>query len=646
MNYLANMTGNKHIKAIAPVLSKLSMGEKMNLLRGKASQDTITKVFKEAPQEQLAKIAKNFDNSPSSVNMMKELAKKIDLKDEVDRNKLTYLAKQANMKDDDIKEILGNLGTNTNANKKVSINDISEIIQKHGEPIKDTEDNEKSEDTEPKKKIKDIDTPYIRDTDIATKLRDITRTIKKSEKGYKISQDDKEKFDRTVDELKNTDNGNEDKDEIDKYLNNISDLTNKIKNDANDLINSNKTIIEFSKYASLFRFCLVVMISLCIFIYIVIVILSTINVIYLLIKIINTIINLFYNTVITNEQTLSYSSKQIVKCTKNNYKYDLFNILAEQQTALTIFNTIIYIIYILMAYVIMYILCVIYVQIMRYTHKLQGTIADIDPKYLLLSIIGILLIFSVIHLLIYKFLFKNMAMSNYKDINKFELEINNKITNIVSTKYNNNNECSKFFELLSDTSKRNELDTFFSTKVKTIKVDTENNIRKYLMMYNIYMYFEEYLYMNDSTKDKIKLYFGIDKDTTDENENGHEQTSFIGLLDSNERKLLKSYHEELPFHSLIPKQYIDDYQPITEEIAAAIASINKYIIKYSGTFFPFLITCVYIFLICIYNIYTLYIIFKFINETESENIFLTFIYSLSHKYIYYLERLYSFIFNK
>ena len=80
MNYLANMTGNKHIKAIAPVLSKLSMGEKMNLLRGKASQDTITKVFKEAPQEQLAKIAKNFDNSPSSVNMMKELAKKIDLK--------------------------------------------------------------------------------------------------------------------------------------------------------------------------------------------------------------------------------------------------------------------------------------------------------------------------------------------------------------------------------------------------------------------------------------------------------------------------------------------------------------------------------------------------------------------------------------
>lgn len=646
MNYLANMTGNKHIKAIAPVLSKLSMGEKMNLLRGKASQDTITKVFKEAPQEQLAKIAKNFDNSPSSVNMMKELAKKIDLKDEVDRNKLTYLAKQANMKDDDIKEILGNLGTNTNANKKVSINDISEIIQKHGEPIKDTEDNEKSEDTEPKKKIKDIDTPYIRDTDIATKLRDITRTIKKSEKGYKISQDDKEKFDRTVDELKNTDNGNEDKDEIDKYLNNISDLTNKIKNDANDLINSNKTIIEFSKYASLFRFCLVVMISLCIFIYIVIVILSTINVIYLLIKIINTIINLFYNTVITNEQTLSYSSKQIVKCTKNNYKYDLFNILAEQQTALTIFNTIIYIIYILMAYVIMYILCVIYVQIMRYTHKLQGTIADIDPKYLLLSIIGILLIFSVIHLLIYKFLFKNMAMSNYKDINKFEIEIDVKLTNIISTKYNNNNECSKFFELLTDTSKRNELDTFFSTKIKTVKVDTENNIRKYLMMYNIYMYFEEYLYMNDITKDKIKRYFGIDNDTTDENENALEPITFIGLLDSNERKLLKSYHEELPFHSLIPKQYIDDYQPITEEIAAAIASINKYIIKYSGTFFPFLITCVYIFLICIYNIYTLYIIFKFINETESDNIFLTFIYSLSHKYIYYLERLYSFIFNK
>jgi len=230
MNFLANMTGNKHIKAIAPTLSKLSMGEKMNLLRGKASQDTINKVFKEAPPEQLAKIARNFDNSPSSVNIMKEMAKKIDLKDEGDRNKLTYLAQQANMKDDDIKEILGNLGTNINANKKVSINDISEIIQKHGEPIKD------NENTEPKIKINDIDAPNIRDSDIATKLRDMKRTIRKTEKGYKLSQDDKEKFDRTVDELKNTDNGNEDKDEIDKYLNNISDLTNKIKNDATEII--------------------------------------------------------------------------------------------------------------------------------------------------------------------------------------------------------------------------------------------------------------------------------------------------------------------------------------------------------------------------------------------------------------------------
>jgi predicted PurR-regulated permease PerM len=284
---------------------------------------------------------------------------------------------------------------------------------------------------------------------------------------------------------------------------------------------------------------------------------------------------------------------------------------------------------------------------MKYTHVLKGSLSDIDEKYKILPIIGLLLIFSIFHLLIYKFIFKNMAISNFKEITKFETDVDMRISNIIETKYNNNDECSKFFDLLTDTSKRNELDTYFSNKVKTIKVDNENSIRKYLMMYNIYMYFQEYLYMNDVMKDKIKKYFGIandlDKDDKDEEV---EQISFIGLLDSNERKLLKAYHEELPFHKLVSKEYIEDYQQITEEITSAINSINKYIIKYTGTFFPFLITCIYICIICVYNIYTLYILFKFINKTELENIFATFIYSFSHKYIYYCEKIYSIFFNK
>jgi hypothetical protein len=162
------------------------------------------------------------------------------------------------------------------------------------------------------------------------------------------------------------------------------------------------------------------------------------------------------------------------------------------------------------------------------------------------------------------------------------------------------------------------------------------------------MYFEEYLYMNDVMKDKIKKYFGIsnDLDKADKDDKEVEQISFIGLLDSNERKLLKAYHEDLPFHKLVSKDYIEDYQKITEDITSAINSINKYIIKYTGTFFPFLITCIYICLICIYNIYTLYILFKFIIKTEEDDMFMTFIYTFSHKYIYYCEYIYSIFFNK
>ena len=234
-------------------------------------------------------------------------------------------------------------------------------------------------------------------------------------------------------------------------------------------------------------------------------------------------------------------------------------------------------------------------------------------------------------------------MSSFKNINNFESNVDKTINYIILPKENNTNECVKFYELLSDTSKRNEIDIILSDKVANINTNTnDNDIRKYLMMYNIYMYFEEYLYMNDVMKDKIGNYFGI---INDDNEIP-ETITLIGLLDSNERKLLKVYHENLPFHSLISSSSLEKYQKINEDIIESINSINKQIIKYTGTFFPFLITCLYIFLICIYNIYTFYIILKYVVVTEKDNLFITFIYSFSHKYIYYCEKIYSIIFNK
>jgi hypothetical protein len=621
----------------------------IDFLRQRIPKDSIDKIIKDIPQDKFKEFAKNLqldgkEIPPKIISELQDLAKTVKL-DANNIEKLKYVATSLNFKPDDIALIENSVGTGV-IKPYFKIDDFQKILNtlsNNGEvssmPIETTEVKV------PSKKITDksIKLPEIKNEEIINKIIDLRNTIKKAEKGFVVSQEDREKYDRTLDELKKIDEDDPDKEEVTKYLDKINDNLNI---DA-ATVNKNKVIVNFTQFASIFKYCLVIIISICIFIYVIIAILSLINVLYLLFKTINSIISLFYNTVLTNEQTLSYSAKQIVKSTNNSYKYDVFNILAEQKTALTIFNSVIYIIYILMAYVIVYLLCVIYVQIMKYTHILKGSLADIDTTYQILTIIGLLFIFSLLHLLIYKFLYKNMALSNFKEINKFETDVDNKISNIVMTKYNNNDECSKFFDLLIDTSKRNELDTIFSNKIKTIKNENENSLRKYLMMYNIYMYFQEYLYMNDVMKDKIKKYFGIandlDKDDKDEEV---EQISFIGLLDSNERKLLKAYHEELPFHKLVSKEYIEDYQQITEEITSAINSINKYIIKYTGTFFPFLITCIYICIICVYNIYTLYILFKFINKTELENIFATFIYSFSHKYIYYCEKIYSIFFNK
>jgi hypothetical protein len=623
----------------------ISISNLYNIAKGKFSQDTIAKFIKSFPQDKLEQLAKNIKLTPDMVDKIKKIAPQIKLDDPNDREKLKYIANKSGMSQYDIDEIDLMVGTKATG-KDLKIRDIQKILM--NDDIDDTNNEDDNEDDNEKKvKISKIKLPNINNNEITNNLHFINRILKKTEKGYKITQDEQEKYDRTLDELKNIDDNDPDKDEVNKYLNLIK-KTHIIGFDIkNSSISGNYTIIEFARYAHLFRFCLIVIITICIFIYIIIVIISIINVIYLIIKIINSIISLFYNTIITNDQTLSYSAKQIIKSSKNNYKYDIFNIIAEQQTALTIFNTIIYIIYILMAYVILYLLCVIYVQMMRYTHTLNGSISDIDPKYQILSIIFIFFLFSIIHLLIYKFLFKKIAISNFKTITNFEDNIDKQIISIIDKSNNNNDECNKFFNLLTDTSKRNEIDTLFSIKVKNIKKDVDNNIRKYLMMYNIYMYFENYLYMNDIMKEKIKRYFGISSNNEEiEPITETPDITFIGLLDSNERKLLKAYHEDLPFHSLISKDYLEDYQDINEQIGTTIATINKNIIKYQGTFFPFLITCIYILIICFYNVYTLYIIFKFINNTENDNIFMPFIYTLSHRYITLYDRIYSLFFNK
>lgn len=610
----------------------------MDISRSKnITQENINKIIKNINVDNINKLVKSNRINPELIadsldlNKFQEIAEKAELEPE-NLEKIKKLADILKLKDNpSVSNIISTLEEpKTFTKTPIEFNQISNIF------------NERSQETAIKTPFKEfitnVDIPLIKDTNTANDLAEIRKIIRKNEKGEAITTTERDNYNEIMKRL--NENDSEDQDKIRSYMNQINSNFDINKNA--DVVGDDgiKTIIEFKKYASIFRTCLIIMIIICLFIYIIIVILSIFNLFYLIYRIIYSIISLFYNSIITNDETLSYTTKQIIKSSKNNFKYDIFNILTEQQTALSIFNTALYMIYILMGYVILYILIVIYSQIYRYSVVLRGDVSEIDKKYQILTIIGVIFIFSVIHLLIYKFIFKNLAFSNFININTVEKEIDNKIKNIISI--NNDEDVNNFYNLLIDTSKRNEIDIIFANKVNTINTDPENNLKKYLMMYNIYMYFEENLFMNEIMKEKISKYFGVNN----ENNENIEDISFIGLLDSNERKLLKLYHEKLPFHNQISAENLGEYQKITEDISTITNTINKQIIKYSGTFFPFLITCIYIFLISIYNIYTFYIILKYILDTEHDNLFMTFIYNFARKYINICDRFYNFIFNK
>ena len=408
--------------------------------------------------------------------------------------------------------------------------------------------------------------------------------------------------------------------------------------DAN-IIDTTKILVNFTKVADIMKKILIGLTIICIIIYIVVLLISIYNIINLLIKAIVSIIYLFYNTAITNNDTLSYTTKNIIKCTKDNYDDDILNIYNEQLTALSIFNTNLYIIYILLGYVIIYILYFIFTSIGAKYYLLIGTINDIDPNFTLLTIIGIIFISSFVHLLIYKFLFKSICLNKFNEISKYEDNIDDQLKNILSgfdqdSEYNTN-----FYNILTDTTKRNEIDTIFQNKVLELQDDTKNNLIQFLVIYDIYIYFEEFLYLNEEKKIAINKYFDkLNKGEKPEN-------SFISFLDINERKLIKPYHEDLQFYKQIPTDKYETYKKINDAIGDLFANINKSIIKYSGTFYPFLFTCIYIIIIFIYNFICVYLIFSFISGKKNEELFPSFVYTISDKFMDLSRIIYN-LFNK
>jgi len=472
--------------------------------------------------------------------------------------------------------------------------------------------------------------------------------IVKKEKGKVVSKselDGLKKLEEKIEEIKGK---KEDLNEDDKkLLKKLEETHEKHKEDITDFYNkdenehlvddTDRIVVNFSDVSELFKTLLKYLLLLCIFIYIIVLVISFINVINLIYLTIKFAINLFYNPIIVNNDTLSFKIKEIVKVNKDDFSKDTCNVFSEQLMALSVFNMTIYIFYILLAYLFIYILWYIYYnKVMFYTHKLVGDVKEIDPDGNLMLIIALIFALGIVHIVIYKFILKNTGIYHYKKVIEYESNLDNSIVNYIKelSPAQYTDEDKKFYLLLIDSTKYDEISAFFEKKINELS-NTGSDIGKYILIYNLYNYFSNYITMNDIYQYKIGVYLQlIAKLKNDETE-----VTFLSLLDSSNKRLIKLTHEDLSFYKNIPKDKIELFKPINNEVINIVTNINKSIITYSGTFIPFILIAIYIIVIFVYNIICIYILFETIHATKAKKLFPDYIYTITDYYKNFINKL-------
>jgi hypothetical protein len=147
---------------------------------------------------------------------------------------------------------------------------------------------------------------------------------------------------------------------------------------------------------------------------------------------------------------------------------------------------------------------------MFYTHKLVGDVKDIDPDANLMLIIVLIFALSMVHIFIYKFILKNSGINQYKKVIEYEKNLDKTIVDYLKTSSpaQYTDEDKKFYHLLIDTTKYDEINSFFEKKINDLS-DAGNNIGKYMLIYNLYNYFSNYITMNDVYQYKIGTYLQL-----------------------------------------------------------------------------------------------------------------------------------------
>jgi hypothetical protein len=479
--------------------------------------------------------------------------------------------------------------------------------------------------------------------DLKTLVDNINRISKKISNGEKVSEKDLtdlKEFKLKLKEIENSKPKGQDP-EFDKKIAVASKSYEKMqKNEFSQekiekLFADNKITkdneLYFDNYVSVFKYALRGLSLIGVALLLGIVVLSLISLFLLIYYLILNLISMFINTNSTKNTSLDFIYKNIIKCTKENYSYDIFNVLYEQSYSLGLFQLGIYAVYILLIYFLLYVFLVIYSSVMSY--KFIGSLNEIDTNFRVLTMIAIYVIYGFGHFMIYKLLFKKCAFIPYNDIQTQEKELDELISKYIiisnsntDTNPNTNSDSNiliddEFFEALYDSSRVDEINTLFYNGI--ISDNKDNCFIQKILIYNLYKYLREYIVFDNDIKELFKEYCTSypDQKPLYKNSNNNEvPVTFISLLNNHEVKLIKKYHEDLPFYNNIPDDKLETFNKLNLIISEKIKHINVKIVNYKGTTSPFLFTILYILIILFYNIVFFYIIILIVvSDTKNED---------------------------
>ena len=427
---------------------------------------------------------------------------------------------------------------------------------------------------------------------------------------------------------------------------NLQQEINKVKNlystlsspEYNSIISKNnieateiirKDTIYFDTNINIFKLILKYMIMFAVFLILFIVILSFVSILILLYDIIMYIINLFINPNLTKALTIDYLTKNIIYCRIDNYSEDRYLLFSVQNQNLGVFTLSAYIFYLLLALLIFYLMHVLYASVNK--KILKGSIYDIDKEGSVLIIFVIIFIYSIIHLFLYKFVFKPLVYIPYKNYNIQEENVDKLLEDIIliKTLVSSSNEIivdNDFFNILFDLTRIDELNTIFLNGIK------DNNasgcLEQKIIIYDLYIYLKEHISFDNKRQQEFKEYCTSTVANKPINPDTNKKVTFISLLNNSEVRMIQKYHEELEFYNNIPNENIEYYNILNKKINNKLKNINENIITYNKTLVPFFITIIYIFGIFLFTFGLFYMVIYFILMGDSK-------LSDKNKFIYY-----------